>query len=160
MKIIKKIGFKDIFIVSFFLFTSLTLTIAIVSVFAKYNERKIYNLESEYNLLKYLDEIFMSYRWHDTNTIKNTERMAKLGLKTLQLEEKYAQEHGYGKLWQVVCGKKRVKLFDYKIFSATLMRRKIELKLFGFIKFKIKNNFYINYLDKQAEKQRLRSQPT
>ena len=97
--------------------------------------------------LKYVDTPLFSYRWHGANSITNTERMAEFGLKTLMIEKDYANYHGFGKLWKVVCGEQSVKLFDYKFISAILKRRKIKVKLFGIIKFNIGNTFYINYLD-------------
>lgn len=43
---------------------------------------------SKYAKMKYLDEILFSYRWHNTNSIKNTEQIRKRTKKTNKLEEK------------------------------------------------------------------------
>ncbi len=42
---------------------------------------------AKYAKIKYLDEILFSYRWHDTNTIKNTEKAIKNETKTREYEE-------------------------------------------------------------------------
>ena len=43
---------------------------------------------SKYAKMKYLNNILFSYRWHKTNTIKNTDRMQMFTEKTLEYEEK------------------------------------------------------------------------
>ncbi len=42
---------------------------------------------SKYAKMKYLDEVLFSYRWHSTNTIKQTEKMEEYTIKTRQYEE-------------------------------------------------------------------------
>lgn len=41
---------------------------------------------SKYSKMKYIDEILFSYRWHETNTVKNNKKMIELGTNTLALE--------------------------------------------------------------------------
>ena len=41
---------------------------------------------SKYCKMKYINEILFSYRWHDTNTIKNCDKMRIMGEKTRQYE--------------------------------------------------------------------------
>lgn len=42
---------------------------------------------SKYSKMKFLDEILFSYRWHDSNTIKNSETMKIAADNTLKLEK-------------------------------------------------------------------------
>lgn len=43
---------------------------------------------SKYAKMKYLDEVLFSYRWHETNTIKNSNKMHLFASKTLEHELK------------------------------------------------------------------------
>lgn len=99
---------------------------------------------SKYAKMKYIDEILFSYRWHNTNTIKNTDKMIIFTAKTKEHEEKIlskinekevlpdviAVKHGvcYKKLgipylFQILSYKKAgvksriIKLFNIKIFE-------------------------------------------
>ena len=38
--------------------------------------------------MKYIDEILFSYRWHNSNTVKNQEKMIAYTEKTLEYEKK------------------------------------------------------------------------
>jgi len=42
---------------------------------------------SKYSKMKFINEILFSYRWHDSNTIKNTEKMALYAAKTQAYEK-------------------------------------------------------------------------
>ena len=44
---------------------------------------------SKYFKMKYLDEILFSYRWHSTNSIKNTDRMKILADNTAKWEREF-----------------------------------------------------------------------
>lgn len=46
---------------------------------------------SKYAKMKFIDEILFSYRWHDTNTAKNIEKMENLTLKTRLYEDALLQ---------------------------------------------------------------------
>ena len=41
---------------------------------------------SKYSKMKYIDEVLFSYRWHNSNTIKNVEKIKTMGYNTLALE--------------------------------------------------------------------------
>ena len=43
---------------------------------------------SKYAKLKYLDEVLFSYRWHSTNTIKQTDKIENMGKQTIVHENK------------------------------------------------------------------------
>ena len=43
---------------------------------------------SKIGKFKYLDEVLFSYRWHDTNTVKNKNRMSEISYKTMMYEQK------------------------------------------------------------------------
>ena len=43
---------------------------------------------SQYAKMKYIDEILFSYRWHNTNTVKNISKMSMITEKTSKYEEK------------------------------------------------------------------------
>ncbi len=43
---------------------------------------------SKYAKMKYLDEVLFSYRWHSTNSIKQSDRMKRIGRQTMEYEEK------------------------------------------------------------------------
>ena len=47
---------------------------------------------SKYSKMKYIDEVLFSYRWHDSNTIKNKEKVRFLLKKTREYEE-YILQH-------------------------------------------------------------------
>ncbi len=44
---------------------------------------------SKYYKMKYIDKILFSYRWHDSNSIKNNERMHSIAIKTLNWEQEF-----------------------------------------------------------------------
>jgi len=46
---------------------------------------------------KYIDEVLFSYRWHDSNTIKQKEKMKYYSYKTIKYEEKLVNKPGFEK---------------------------------------------------------------
>ena len=100
---------------------------------------------SKYSKMKYLDEILFSYRWHNTNTVKNTSKMLMITEKTREYEEKilskidekevlpdvatvkkygvYYKKQGIPFVFQILTHKKNnhkfktIKMFNIKIFS-------------------------------------------
>ncbi|MBN2662295.1 MAG: GAF domain-containing protein [Bacteroidales bacterium] len=86
MKLFKNISLKNIFIVSFLLFTGLALSVTFVSLYGKYRENKIYDLEIKYNLLKinhaeitkFQDQLFI---YNSDVYIKNIANYRKFDLK-------------------------------------------------------------------------------
>ena len=47
---------------------------------------------SKYSKMKYIDKVLLSYRWHDSNNIKNTEKMKIAAQKTIDYEEEILQK--------------------------------------------------------------------
>ena len=47
---------------------------------------------SKYSKIKFIDEVLFSYRWHASNTIKNTEKMDTFAQKTRKYENKLLNE--------------------------------------------------------------------
>ncbi|MBE6443119.1 MAG: glycosyltransferase family 2 protein [Alphaproteobacteria bacterium] len=54
---------------------------------------------SKIGKFKYLDEVLFSYRWHDTNTVKNKKRMNEISFKTMMYEQKLVSRQG-NEHWQ------------------------------------------------------------
>ena len=54
---------------------------------------------SKIGKFKYIDEVLFSYRWHDTNTIKNKKRMNEISYKTMMYEQKLVSRQG-NEYWQ------------------------------------------------------------
>ena len=96
--------------------------------------------------MKYLDEVLFSYRWHDSNTIKNHEKMVGYTNKTLEYEEKLVNSlnrtkdinsivfeiHKYGYLY-----KKQGIPFVFQILSYKKFSKKTRLiKLFNLMIFR------------------------
>jgi alpha-1,3-rhamnosyltransferase len=50
---------------------------------------------SKISKMKFIDEPLFNYRWHSSNTIKQSEKIIKFTAKTLKLEEKYTGENGF-----------------------------------------------------------------
>ena len=48
---------------------------------------------------KYLDEILFSYRWHDSNSIKNHAKIFERELSACLAEKEYCQQNGLSELW-------------------------------------------------------------
>ena len=48
--------------------------------------------------MKYIDEVLFSYRWHDANTIKNSDKMRQFALKTRENEINILKNLDYSKV--------------------------------------------------------------
>lgn len=104
---------------------------------------------SKYAKMKFIKEILFSYRWHDTNTIKNDEKIHKITRQTSEYEEKILSEIDETKvLPQVVtvkkhgvCYKKQGIPFIFQILLCKRQGKKIKIfKLFNIEIFsKLKN---------------------
>lgn len=96
---------------------------------------------SKYSNMKYIDEVLFSYRWHNSNTVKNREKMIKITEKTLEYEEKLVKSlksnkyidpivfeiHHYG-----LCYKKQGIPFVFEIVSYKKETKKTKiLKIFN-----------------------------
>ena len=86
----------------------------------------------------FLDEVLFSYRWHENNTIKQSEKMKIASNKTLKYEEKLVSEH-LDKKWEQIFKKekyKTIKLFSLgkilKLYKTQeLFVKKTILEVFG-----------------------------
>ncbi len=56
---------------------------------------------SKHGKFKYIDKILFSYRWHDTNTVKNNERMNTFAKKTFLHEEQIVSKPEYEKFYHI-----------------------------------------------------------
>ena len=100
---------------------------------------------SKYAKMKYLDQILFSYRWHDTNTIKNNTKIGRYSEITKQYEidnfenidiasltKSAMQYFKFGKLYKKIGIKNIFEILKYKKFN-----RKVKiLKLFGLTVYK------------------------
>lgn len=75
---------------------------------------------SKIGKFKYIDEILLSYRWHDNNTVKRQEYMRNISAKTKKYE------------YEIVCRKGNEKFRE--IFEKEVFTKKVKLNL-GFIKY-------------------------
>ena len=75
---------------------------------------------------KYIDDILLSYRWHDNNTVKNKEYMQKIASDTQKYEEKVVKNMD-DKKW-------------YKIYMNQIKQVKMKFNLFNVIKYYSRKN--------------------
>lgn len=78
--------------------------------------------------LKFIDQVLFSYRWHDSNTIKQKKKMGRYYEQTLKLEAAYANAQGYGKF---LPKKHTIKLLGIKILEYKKAANKVVLKVLG-----------------------------
>lgn len=71
--------------------------------------------------MKFLDKPLFSYRWHQTNTIKNDESVLKKLLKTIKLEKSYCKKHMLIKKWNLAFAKCFFKLIFYNFNNFRLL---------------------------------------
>jgi len=70
---------------------------------------------------KYIDDVLLSYRWHDNNTVKNKEYMLKISTDTQKYEEKVVKNLD-DKKW-------------YEIYMQQICQIKMKFNLFNVIKY-------------------------
>ncbi|MBN2162005.1 MAG: glycosyltransferase family 2 protein [Pontiellaceae bacterium] len=83
--------------------------------------------------LKYIDEVLFSYRWHDTNTIKQRGIIERYYEETLRHEIPYAKAHGYGKYLPL---RKEFLLGGVKVFFYSRTASKTVLRILGITLYK------------------------
>ncbi len=107
---------------------------------------------SKYSKMKYLDEILFSYRWHNTNTIKDREKMHIYTMRTKLYEQNlldelyknkklpqkitniykygyFTKRRGIPYLFEIITNKKLVtKLKIIKLFNVTILKYEKRLK--------------------------------
>ncbi|MFC1467971.1 glycosyltransferase family 2 protein [Verrucomicrobiota bacterium] len=83
---------------------------------------------AKYAKMKYIDRVLFQYRWHDSNTIKQKDKMQRFHQQTLQGEMDYIKEHGY---LQYVPRKYELKIMSLKLFQFKRTATKTTAKLLG-----------------------------
>lgn len=108
---------------------------------------------SKYAKMKYLDEILFSYRWHNTNTVKNIEKMINLTNKTKEYEDCLLQNLDFNTVLPIVkevfkygtCYKKKGIPFIFEILTYRKKQEKIKIiklfnvKIMSYVKNKTQN---------------------
>ncbi len=95
---------------------------------------------SKYAKMKYFDEILFSYRWHNTNTAQNREKMINMTNKTKEYEEYILENLDFNTVLPIVknvyengtCYKKQGIPFVFEILTYRKKQEKIKIiKLFN-----------------------------
>lgn len=115
-----------------YLTSGLFRTSAVIAV-GKYDSR--FKIEDWYmalqlskkNKIKFVDEILFSYRWHETNTVKNIEFMRQEMYSILENEKAYCCANGLGYIFL----KRRIKAIKNWLFTIKIKKNKKFIKLFG-----------------------------
>lgn len=90
---------------------------------------------SKYAKIKYLDQVLFAYRWHGTNTAKDTIKMQKMGDKTIQYENRSLKRSSFlGMLPEVkhFIRHEKLRKFVHKyVYHRTAVGNYIIVKIFG-----------------------------
>lgn len=109
---------------------------------------------SKYAKMKYINEILFSYRWHNSNTVKNKEKMKQLTLKTKQYENMLLEKTDLDTVSPnvketLIYGRCNIKIGIPNYFEICTFKRKEPKKVKNLVfKFKNKIVFAIEYENK------------